>query len=402
MKVCLINNLYEPHTKGGAENIVKTLVENLITAKHEVILITTNPNLSLQSLQLSSQKKGLLTIYRFTPINLTSYYHLSRLPWFLRLIWHIFDMVNLHAYFKIKKILKKEHPDLIHFHNLKGLSYLLPRLATKLSVPTVFTPHDVQLINPSGLLYYNQFGKLKNNTILFFLYKEINIWLFKTINLIIAPSQFIINLYIQYGFFRNKKVIKLPNPTLASYPNIEKKKKQQDINFIFIGQLEKHKGILNLLTTFRTLAHQQAVLHIFGKGSLEKNIIQESKINNNIFFHGYLDHQKINDAFNIADFLIFPSLVSENSPGVIYESLNAQVPVIAANVGGVSELITSEYNGWLCSPNEIKMTLQKAIKLFKQSPNKYQIMRKNCVTTIKKYSIENYLIKIIDHYKKLI
>lgn len=401
MKICLINNLYTPYTKGGAENIVETIINGLLTAQHQVILITTSPDLSCESIRLSCQKKGLLTIYRFTPINLASYYHLSRLPWFLRIIWHILDMVNLHAYFRIKKILKKEHPDLIHFHNLKGLSYLLPHLAKKLSVPTIFTPHDVQLINPSGLLYYDQFGKLKNNSILFFLYKKINIWLFKTIDSIIAPSQFIIDLYLRYGFFKKNKVIKLPNPMLAFGPHYEKNEKQY-INFIFIGQLEKHKGILNLLADFKSLRHPDAILHIFGKGSLEKNIIQESKKNKKIIFHGYLDHQKINHAFNLADFLIFPSLVSENSPGVIYESLNAQIPVIAANVGGVSELITAEFNGWLYSPDEIKITLQKAINMLKQSPNKYQIMKKNCAVSIKKYSIENYLIEIINHYKKLI
>ncbi|NIP32474.1 glycosyltransferase family 4 protein, partial [Candidatus Saccharibacteria bacterium] len=50
---------------------------------------------------------------------------------------------------------------------------------------------------------------------------------------------------------------------------------------------------------------------------------------------GKKDRPEINDMFADTDLTIVPSLVYENSPAVVYESLGAGVPVLAARIGGV-------------------------------------------------------------------
>ncbi len=43
MKICIINNLYPPFARGGAEQVVKKTIDNLLTRGHRVVLITSTP-----------------------------------------------------------------------------------------------------------------------------------------------------------------------------------------------------------------------------------------------------------------------------------------------------------------------------------------------------------------------
>ncbi|MCK5590955.1 MAG: hypothetical protein KAI72_03265 [Candidatus Pacebacteria bacterium] len=43
MKICLINNLYKPYARGGAEQIVKNIADGLSKKNHLVFIIATKP-----------------------------------------------------------------------------------------------------------------------------------------------------------------------------------------------------------------------------------------------------------------------------------------------------------------------------------------------------------------------
>ena len=84
-------------------------------------------------------------------------------------------------------------------------------------------------------------------------------------------------------------------------------------------------------------------LHIIGTGSKFAQAKKLAANNPNIIFHGY---QPAAEFLAQADHIIVPSLCYENSPTVIFESLSAGVPVIASNLGGISELIQNKINGY--------------------------------------------------------
>ena len=67
MKVCLINNLYPPYSRGGAEHVVFSTVQGLLARGDEVVVITTAP----QASGLTEEAK--LKIYRFQPRNVFFY-----------------------------------------------------------------------------------------------------------------------------------------------------------------------------------------------------------------------------------------------------------------------------------------------------------------------------------------
>ena len=43
MKICVINNLYPPYNRGGAEIVAENQVKQLVLQGHQVFVVTTRP-----------------------------------------------------------------------------------------------------------------------------------------------------------------------------------------------------------------------------------------------------------------------------------------------------------------------------------------------------------------------
>lgn len=337
MKVCLINNLYKPYERGGAVRMVEMTGESFKKMGHQVFVVSTKP---ISNSKLAEEKTQTLKCYYFRSFNFSSYYNLGRIPKFLRIFWHLLDMFDFSSYLKIKKILKNENPDLVLTNNLKGAGFLSPWLIKSLKIKHIHILHDIQLIHPSGLLMYGQEKKIKN--FLNSAYIKINKYLFDSPSIIVSPSKWLLDEHIKYEFFPKSKKFVLPNP--IEITSIEKKLniKKERFKFIYLGQIEKHKGILFLIKTFKILSEgleDQCELLIVGNGSkisTAKKMLSGAK---NIYFKKWEDKNQGLNEMKKADCIIVPSLCYENSPTVIYEAASAGLPVIASELGGIPELI---------------------------------------------------------------
>jgi glycosyltransferase involved in cell wall biosynthesis len=128
------------------------------------------------------------------------------------------------------------------------------------------------------------------------------------------------------------------------------------LKFGFVGRIEKGKGIFILLKAFKELnkKYKNIRLEIYGKNYLkiwQKIYIKYAFKNNNIDFKGSFTN--INEVFNSIDLLILPSLW-EGLPFVILESMSFGVPVVASDVGGISEVVIPNFNGQLVKKNSSK------------------------------------------------
>ncbi len=143
MKIGIITNLYPPFVRGGAELIAAMQAEGLKNAWQHVFVISSRPakipvyGHSFSPTKLWGQSKDEINnidVYRFNPVNLYYYLNDFKYPSFIRGLWHLIDIFNIFSYFKVKKILKEEKPDLVISHNLMGLGFLLPRLFRNLKI----------------------------------------------------------------------------------------------------------------------------------------------------------------------------------------------------------------------------------------------------------------------------
>lgn len=65
------------------------------------------------------------------------------------------------------------------------------------------------------------------------------------------------------------------------------------------------------------------------------------------WLHEYRNQDIVRDVFDRVDCIVVPSIWVENSPLVIHEALQARVPVITADAGGMAEYVHHEVNGLL-------------------------------------------------------
>ena len=92
--------------------------------------------------------------------------------------------------------------------------------------------------------------------------------------------------------------------------------------------------------------------------------------------------------------MIVPSLCYENSPTVIYEAFSQGVPVIAADIGGVAELVKEGETGFVFEADSTD-SLLKAIKKAEKENNYIEMSRK-CIEYASQFNIKDYCKTLID------
>ena len=183
----------------------------------------------------------------------------------------------------------------------------------------------------------------------------------------------------------------LPNPVEIG-PEITHRPSER-LRMLYIGQIEEHKGINWLVRHIQDLGGDWE-LKVVGDGSAMADVQRISSDDKRIKILGKKDRQEINDIFADTDLTIVPSLVYENSPAVVYESLGAGVPVLAARIGGVGELISENKNGWTFEPaNHVK--LLERLQSIVQNPEKLKGMAEDCRRSVK----NDYIGKLLEFVK---
>ncbi len=342
MNICLINNLYPPYARGGAEQVVYKTVQGLAAAGHRVIVITSSPDGE------TVERDGNVTIYRYPPANLFFYTEARRFGSLARLSWHLIDMFHVPSAAYVQRILEREMPDIVHTHNIMGMSFLIPRMIRRLGLRHIHTVHDVQLVEPSGIILKKKASSRRYTGLATGLYSACMRRLIGSPEAVISPSQFLLDFYEARGFFPHSKRILLRNP-VSTLPNIRRDGQRAGTHFLYLGQIEDHKGVLFLLRTFKTFLRERAPcavqLHIAGTGSRAEDVRRLSGDEPRIVFHGKVERETLPRLFGGVHATIVPSLCYENSPTVIFESFSFGVPVLASRVEGIAELIQEHENG---------------------------------------------------------
>lgn len=158
------------------------------------------------------------------------------------------------------------------------------------------------------------------------------------------------------------------------------KQKAEGGEFIFIGRVEKAKGIVELLEAFTSeyAQNEKLKLRIIGKhsGSLKgKEFIAKLEKTKNVEYLGELDKGATLKLLEKSSCLILPSY-SEGMPYVILEAMNKHVLVLATTVGGITDQLGQEYPFYI-----------------------EELSSRGIIKTIKKY--KNFSAKLIDEQIKI-
>ncbi|WP_091832741.1 glycosyltransferase family 4 protein [Marininema halotolerans] len=137
----------------------------------------------------------------------------------------------------------------------------------------------------------------------------------------------------------------------------------QDIkSILYVGNLYKVKGLHVLIDAFARLAatDDQVALYLVGGGPLEGELQRQAKqagVRERIHFIGRRPHEEIPIWINSCDVVALTSL-SEGMPSIIMEAMGCGKPVVATDVGGISEVLQHRRTGFLVKPERPEETAQ--------------------------------------------
>ncbi len=115
-----------------------------------------------------------------------------------------------------------------------------------------------------------------------------------------------------------------------------------------VGNLTKLKGFDLVIAALAKLSDANLIpnvnLIIIGDGEERQNLQQQAadlRISDSVRFISNLSQSQLRDYYTSADLLVLASS-REGMPNVVLESLACGTPVVATNVGGVSEILSDE------------------------------------------------------------
>lgn len=332
MKICLINSLYTPYLRGGAEKVCIKMAQNLRDEGHDVFIISGKPKKPI--LKNYSQEK----VYYLN----SNFYNLNTKPTFYRLFWHIQNIFSFKNMFALAKILKSEKPELIISHNLIGVGFLSARAILASGITYHHFIHDISLLHPSGLMMHGQERQVRSFAAKIYRFVLRNI--ISSPDKIISPSKWLLDEHLKYNFFKNSKteiqklddIFKNKNE-INSFTATKEASRPNKIKLLFAGQIESHKGIIFLISAFLKQTNPNISLSVAGSGSKLKLVQDIAKNDARIKFLGNLDKPGLEEEMKNASALVVPSLCYENSPLIISEAKAFGLAVIASNIGGIPE-----------------------------------------------------------------
>jgi len=280
---------------------------------------------------------------------------------------------------RFEKLISEIKPDIAHIGHLNHLSLGIVDVLHKNKIPIVFTLHDFWLMCPRGQFLQRNFDgknlfklcdiqedrKCASNCYSMYFSDEASEnyytdWVKKRmeftrqitrkINLFIAPSRYLMNRFVSDFDLPKEKIIYLDYGFPTHYLKPITNKLTDSYTFGYIGTHIPAKGINLLVEAFKMLK-TNAKLKIFGRpdgqntSALQK--MAESSQNEIEFCGEYLNHNLALTVFDRIDCIVVPSIWAENSPLVIHEAQACKIPVITANIGGMSEYVQHQVNGLL-------------------------------------------------------
>jgi glycosyltransferase involved in cell wall biosynthesis len=181
--------------------------------------------------------------------------------------------------------------------------------------------------------------------------KLLNRWLYSRTQAIISVSQLAANdLNRLFPETKSKTTVIPIGINLQSFTTVAwKNASSTAFHIVHVGGFSFEKNHHGLLSIFEHWLNRfpDSHLHLIGDGPMRAEIEQAvatKKLTNKISFYGFTK-EAIN-YMHQADVVVLPSII-EGLPGVILEAMYAKTPVVAYDVGGVSEVVQTNQTGFL-------------------------------------------------------
>lgn len=366
MRIVQVCPKYHPDI-GGVETHVRLISEKLVSAGFDVEVVCTTPSGEVLEENFINGVK----IKRFRSFAPNDAYFLAP---------------------QIYLYLRKNKYDIIHAHNYHAFPALFAALA-KAKSKFVFTPHTFG------------FTKKFPRNIFHRVYKPLGEYIFSSASKIISISK------VEYDWIRSNfkvcnKIVYIPLPI-----EVEKQKKEQnlklkqkliekngDLKIVFSGRLSWEKNVHVLISAFKKIGEKfpRCALYIIGDGPNREHLEKIAFPANNIYFTGFLPHNKALNFIKECSIFVLPSKF-EVSPISVFEAMALEVPVVVTPVGELPHVLKDGKNCIFVSGDNSADLAEKILKLIENRKFAKKVARNGREFVERRHEVD----KIIKHHIKL-
>jgi len=309
---------------------------------------------------------------------------------------------NLFLIFEVKKFLDKNKFDIIHLNSSNALLAAIGAKLTKNKPKIVFTLHGLSILHSN----WQKSWLVKS---IYYLVLKLSLYF---VDKIIFVCQHDLDFALKIKLIKKNKCFLIYNGLKSpeflekdlAKKFIEKTINQPLNNKIIIGtisRLEYQKNIENLLESAKILKRENIIYLVIGDGPERKKIeklMNQYQLKNKFFFLGDIpEAAKYLRAFDI---FVLPSRC-EGFPLVILEAMNARLPIVVTDVGGLKEMIENKKEGILVEAKNPKI-LAMAIKELIENKNLARNLAENAYRKVKEmFSLEKMVKETFNLYQEI-
>jgi glycosyltransferase involved in cell wall biosynthesis len=344
---------------GGAGRAAKRIVDSLNLIEEDAQLyaedVTTNNT----------------ALINRTPLTQKKYLFLRKLNHLLLLVFRPKTMFSIDLFgANILRNKDMKEADILHLHwvNAGVIPFRILKKIGQSNIPVVWTFHDM---NPfTGGCHYdqecNKYQTLCTNCPLSgqsdfrlpLLVQKRKANLISNMNIVgVGCSTWITNSAKSSTIFSKKKIIKIGNTLNFKKYKPQNKEEVRSIlgintkkKIVLFGAIasdkDKRKGLKYLVQAINSLPVDEYAVAIFGNSVENIGFEKDFEIYK---FGNITNEDKLIKVYNSADVFVAPS-IQENLSNAVMEALACGTPVVAFDIGGMSDMIIHNQNGYLASP----------------------------------------------------
>ncbi len=381
-KLCIVTHTFLPHV-GGIEKVVNEQSKRLLQRNFEPMVVT--------------NRIGTPKHYVVDGVNVECYESLNT-GFRLGIPYSIPTVPSFGTFLKAVKSSK-----IVHAHGHPYLTSLIAaKLAKRYNKPFVLTQHN------TFIEYDNIFDKIERLNDL-----AVGKETLKEADKIITVSSATKDYVLSLGAKPEKIKVMYNGVDLERFRPLAGKREEMRRKLgipqgatvaVTVRRLVYKNGIDTLIecANIAVKKNPNIIFLAVGKGPDQDSVQMRAKqlgIENNFRLTGFVADADLPLYYNAADFFVLPSKSGEGLPLVALEAMACGLPVIATNVGGISEILMDDW-GRLVPPNEPELLAKAVLEFAAIDFSSHRLELRSVMED--KFSWEKNVESLVEIYEELI
>jgi len=179
-----------------------------------------------------------------------------------------------------------------------------------------------------------------------------------------------------------------------------KQRKENGVKILFVGKVEKHKGIKELLEALRMVLDKMKnvnLIMVVEIKSYVENKIRCLKIENYVKIIGRVPFEKTVGFFQSCDIFCLPSKFEAFGLSIL-QAMSCGMPIVTTRSGGIPTFVEDGKSGFLVPPNDSKALASSIIELIRNPELRRKVGLYNSRLCKQRYDWERIVDQIEDMY----